>query len=208
MRKTNVPLLCIAGLLLGTGCPRIDDRPQGSGPYVDKDTQVLPGCGIDSRDVRVAADKMARSILNCPGVIQAGRTPGIVCDDKYFTNESTQTFDRGLFTDHLRTSLQQASQGQFIVLGRQYDNMVESERQEERAGDVRPGAVVPPSRRLGWDYRLGGAIRSIVKIVPQTGRESGYFLITFELVERGTGRIVWSDRHEFKKVSEIGPIYR
>ena len=146
--------------------------------------------------------------MNAPHIVRAGGVPRIVLDEKYFRNESTQIIDKALFTDYLRVDLQQASNGKFEVLGRNYDDMVEDERSSEASGQVTSGAVVEESKRLGWDYRLGGAIRSISKVVPGTGGRSSYFLITFELVERGTGRIVWSDRYEFKKVAGTSVIYR
>jgi len=151
---------------------------------------------------------MARSIMNSPHVLKSGGVPRIVLDEKYFRNETSQVIDKGLFTDYMRVDLQRSSNGRFVVLGRHYDEMVESERREEAAGDVTGGAVTTASKRLGWDYRLGGAARSITKVVPRTGARSAYYLITFELVERGSGTIIWSDRYEFKKVSGTAVIYR
>lgn len=194
--------------MLLAGCTRIDNRPAGSSKFVDLGSQPLPGCGIDSKEMRAAADRMARSMMNSPHVLKSGGVPRIVLDEKYFKNESTQIIDKGLFTDYLRVDLQKASRGQFEVLGRNYDDMVEAERQAEAAGDVTGGAIVKASKRLGWDYRIGGAIRSITKVVPRIGGRSAYFLITFELVERGSGRILWSDRYEFKKVTGTAAIYR
>ena len=209
MRTIRCSAVVLAlGFLATSGCTRIDNRPGGSATYVDPPCQPLPGCGIDSKEMRAAADRMARSIMNAPHIVRAGGVPRIVLDEKYFRNESTQIIDKALFTDYLRVDLQQASNGKFEVLGRNYDDMVEDERSSEASGQVTSGAVVEESKRLGWDYRLGGAIRSISKVVPGTGGRSSYFLITFELVERGTGRIVWSDRYEFKKVAGTSVIYR
>lgn len=209
MRRSSIDVVSMAAaLLLTTACVRINNRPLGDPKYVDPPSQPLPGWGIDSKEMRAAADRMARSIMNEPKVVRQEGTPRIVLDEKYFRNESTQIIDKGLFTDYLRVALQQAASGHFDVLGRNYDDMVESERQSEDAGDVTSGAVVESSKRLGWDYRLGGAIRSISKVVPGSGGRSSYFLITFELVERGSGLVVWSDRYEFKKVANTSVIYR
>jgi len=197
-----------AGLLLTTACTRIDNRPEGKPVFVRPGSQPLPGCGIDSKEMRAAADRMARSIMSAPQVVQAGGTPRIVLDEKYFRNESTEIIDKALFTDYLRVNLQRAAGRRFEVLGRNYNDMVDSERNSENAGEVTTGAVAKPSKKLGWDYRLGGAIRSITKVVPGSGARSSYFLITFELVERGSGRIVWSDLYEFKKVASTSVIYR
>lgn len=209
MRLSSISILLLAlPLSLGSGCTRIPDTPGGSRTFVDSPSQPLPGCGIDSKEMRAAADRMARSIMNTPQVARAGGNPRIVLDERYFLNESTQIIDKALFTDYLRVDLQKVSNGRFEVLGRNYDDMVEEERTSEKTGEVTGGAVVGPSQRLGWDYRLGGAIRSISKVVTGSGARSTYFLITFELLERGSGRIVWSDRYEFKKIASTSVIYR
>jgi PBP1b-binding outer membrane lipoprotein LpoB len=210
MKKMHVLVgVVCAGLALSAGCGlRIGPGPTGGDPYVGTDTQPLPGCGIDSKDLRAASDRMARSIMNSPHVLRSGGVPRIVLDEKYFRNGSSQVIDKAMFTDYLRVDLQQSSNGRFVVLGRNYDDMIESERREEAAGDVTGGAVTTASKRLGWDYRLGGAIRSLTKVVPRSGARSVYFLITFELLERGSGTTIWSDRYEFKKVSDTAVIYR
>lgn len=201
--------LVVTGAFLSTGCERIDNRPAGDPTVVDPASQPLPGCGIDSKEMRAAADRMARSIMSTPDVVRTTGVPRIVLDERYFRNESTQIIDKALFTDYLRVDLQRAANGRFVVLGRNYDDMVEAERKSETAGEVTTGAVAKTSgKRLGWDYRLGGAIRSITKVVPGSAARSSYFLITFELVERGSGRIVWSDRYEFKKIAITPVIYR
>lgn len=201
--------VAIAGMLLTPGCLQIDNKTTGNKTYIDVESQPLPGCGIDSKEMRAAADRMARSIVNVPRIAASRTPPRLVLDEKYFRNESTYVVDKALFTDYLRVDLQKASNERFIVLGRNYDDMVEEERSDAEYGMVTEGAVVKKaSKRLGWDYRLGGAIRSITKVIPSTGERSGYFLITFELIERGTGRVIWSDRHEFKKVSSRSAIYR
>lgn len=208
-RREAVAVIVLMVPLVGAGCSRIDNSPEGSPTYVDPASQPLPGSGIDSKEMRAAADRMARSIMNTPKIVASHSIPRIVLDERYFRNDSSQIVDKGLFSDHLRVSLQQVSDGRFEVLGRSYDDMVEDEREAEIAGEVTGGAVVAESPRLGWDYRLGGAIRSIAKIDADNGQRSTYFLITFELVERGTGRIAWSDRYEFKKwEGGLGTSYR
>jgi penicillin-binding protein activator len=204
-------LVIIALLMAGgviSGCRRIDNTGVGDFGPIEPAAQPLPGCGIDSKELRAAADKMARSIMGTHQIVGEGVGPRIVVDSAYFTNDSAQPIDKAMFTDYLRVDLQRSSQGRFEILGRHYTDMVEDERAAEREGAVTGGAVVSPSTRLGWDYRLGGAIRSLWKVVPATGQESAYFMITFELIERGSSRVVWSDRYEFKKVANVSVIYR
>ena len=201
-------VLAVLALCL-TGCLEVKNSTVGSPIHVSPSSQPLPGCGIDSKELRVAADKMARLIINSDIVNNTGGKPRIVIDSEYFSNDSSYVIDRALFTDYLRVELQRASNGKFEILGRNYSKMVEQERDAQAKGNVTTGAVVEDiPKRLGWDYRLGGSIRSLSKVVSNTGQASSYFLITFELIERGSGRIVLSDNYEFKKVSSISSIYR
>lgn len=195
-------------MVLLSGCVRISNRSEGNRTYVAPPSQPLPGCGIDSKELRGAADKMARSIFTSPQIVNSGSVPRIVIDSQYFINDSSQVIDKAMFTDYLRVDLQRASDGRFEILGRKYSDMVEEERDAEQAGEVTAGAIENDSKMLGWDYRLGGAIRSISKVVPKTGHSSSYYLITFELIERGSSRVIWSDRYEFKKISNTQSIYR
>lgn len=195
-------------VILISGCVRISNRSEGNPIYVDPPSQPLPGCGIDSKELRGAADKMARSIFTSPEIIKPGTTPRIVVDSKYFRNDSSQIIDKAMFTDYLRVEIQRAAENRFEIVGRNYSDMVEEERTAEKEGKVTAGVVNDTSKMLGWDYRLGGAIRSISKVVPRTGQASSYYLITFELIERGSGKVVWSDRYEFKKISNTQSIYR
>lgn len=205
--KTICISFAIVMVFMG-GCVRISNKSEGSSTYVDLASQPLPGCGIDSKELRGAADKMARSIFTNPQIVNSGSMPRIVIDSKYFTNDSSQIIDKALFTDYLRVELQRACEDRFEILGRNYSSMVEDERAAEEAGQVTAGIIDNTSKMLGWDYRLGGAIRSISKVVARTGQRSSYYLITFELIERGSSRVVWSDRYEFKKMSNTQSIYR
>ncbi|MCK5226134.1 MAG: penicillin-binding protein activator LpoB [Planctomycetes bacterium] len=195
-------------VVLISGCVHISNKSVGSSVYVDPPSQPLPGCGIDSKELRGAADKMARSIFTSPQIIKSGTTPRIVIDSKYFRNDSSQIIDKAMFTDYLRVELQRAAEDRFEIVGRNYFRMVEEERAAEKEGKVTAGIFNNTSKMLGWDYRMGGAIRSISKVVPRTGQRSSYYLITFELIERGSGKVVWSDRYEFKKISNTQSIYR
>ena len=195
-------------VVLISGCVHISNKSVGSSVYVDPPSQPLPGCGIDSKELRGAADKMARSIFTSPQIIKSGTAPRIVIDSKYFRNDSSQIIDKAMFTDYLRVELQRAAENRFEIVGRNYSRMVEEERTAEKEGEVTAGTFNNTSKMLGWDYRLGGAIRSISKVVPRTGQSSSYYLITFELIERGSGKVVWSDRYEFKKISNTQSIYR
>jgi len=157
------------------------------------------GAGISSNDVISACDKMAREILASPEVM-AGRTepPRIVIDAKYFKHEATFIINKNLFTDRLRVQLHKATKGKLAILSWEQAGMVEEERALENEGIVEGTGPTPPAQR--WDFRLGGRIASLTRVNSRTGERTAYIQVTLELIERGTGRLVWTDMFEFKKV--------
>jgi hypothetical protein len=144
---------------------------------------------------------MAREILACEGVMKGrAEPPRIVIDAKYFKHEAAFILNKNLFTDRLRVQLHKACNDKLAILSWEQAGMVEEERALEKDGVVATtlNDPTPPAQR--WDFRLGGRIASLVKVNARTGERLVYVQITFELLERGSGRIVWTDMYEFKKV--------
>jgi len=77
-------------------------------------------------------------------------------------------------------------------------------------GDLHTSAVHQGATQQaqGWDFRLGGRIATLDKVTPGSGLMERYHQITFELVERGSGAIIWSNMYEFEKFDRMDTIYR
>ena len=168
----------------------------------------IQGVGIESQDIVSMTDKMMRDMLANPALAGRGTPPRVVLDSRYFRNESRSRLNVNLITDLLRTELTRAANGRMIFLGREYATMIENERALEKEGVVTDGTQGPTRQTLGWDYRMGGRISSLDSVDARTRLTSRYHQITFEMIERGTGVIVWNGTYQFKKTAQDDIRYR
>ncbi len=211
MNKTIIfalPVLLLAGCSTthttrvdrGGGRPTAYEDPSSPGRVV--------GTGIEAQDIVSATDQIMRDMLASATIVGRGGIPRVVIDAQYFRNESSQIINKNLLTDRLRTELMRAANGRMTFLAREAADMTEEERALEKDGVVTGGTQGQTKPALGYDYRLGGRIASLDAVDARTGRKSRYFQITFELVERGTGAIVWSGAYEFRKTAQDDILYR
>jgi PBP1b-binding outer membrane lipoprotein LpoB len=182
------------------GSPTVYNDPSTVGP--------VAGVGIESQDIISMVDRMMRDMLANPTL--AGKTPAprVVIDAMYFKNESSSIINKNVITDLLRTELNRAANGRMVFLGRHYADMTENEREAENAGVVTGGTQGATKEALGYDYRLGGRITSIDAVDSKTSFVTRYNQIIFEMVERGSGTIVWSGTYQFKKSAQDDIVYR
>jgi PBP1b-binding outer membrane lipoprotein LpoB len=164
--------------------------------------------GVESQDIEAMADEMVRDLLATPQLMNRAKPPLIVVDSEFFENRSSQRLDKNLVTDRLRVKLNRASGGRLVFLGRHQAEMVQQEAKLEQTGNVTAGSYGPTSKVLGWDYRLGGRIMNQDAVQTATAIKSSYFQITFELIERGTSIMIWTNQYVFKKTAQDDVVYR
>lgn len=203
-----IPLvLTLAGCT--TYAVRVDNTAGRPTRYEDPGSPgVISGVGIESQDIISVSDRMMRDILANPVIANSKNPPRVVMDSTYFRNESSSTVNKNLITDRLRTELNRAAAGRMVFLARHHSDLVEDERNLEKEGVVGGGLFGSTKDALGWDYRLGGRIASLDAVDPASGIKSRYHQITFELIERGSGTIVWSNTYEFRKTAQDDILYR
>ncbi len=188
---------------------RIDNKRGRSTHYGAPDTVGgASGIGLESQDIVSMTDRMVRDILSTEGIGSRSEPPRIVVDSEYFQNQSSSIVNKNLLTDRLRVGLVRAAEGRLIFLARHQAEMLEEERSLEEIGKVSGGTDWAPRRALGYDFRLGGRIASLDSIDPKKGLKTRYHQITFELVERGSGVIVWTNNYELKKSAIDDVVYR
>ncbi|MFH0965038.1 MAG: penicillin-binding protein activator LpoB [Planctomycetota bacterium] len=207
-------LLSLSPFVILSGCatyapPRI---PNAAGRPTVYENPASPGAvtgvGLESQDIVSATDRMVRDILATPVIAARQTPPRIVMDSSYFKNESSSVVNTNLLTDRFRTQLSRAAGPKMVFLARHYADMVEKERLLEQEGIVTEGTQGRTKQAYGYDYRLGGRIASLDAVDVRTGLKSRYHQITFELVERGSGVMVWSEMYEFKKAAWDSILYR
>lgn len=203
---------CIVLVSAILGCEsqvRVKDSRGGYTVMEDPKTRGgLSGVGVESQDIVGVTDKMARDILSNAAIVRHPTPPRIVIDSSNFKNASSTIINKDMFTDRLRVELSRAANGKIVFIARHLAEMTEKEWALEESGIVSEGTQGETKQALGYDYRLGGRIASIDMADPKTGALSRYHQITFELVERGSGVIVWSGIYEFKKTSQDDIVYR
>lgn len=207
----RIPVLALVALL-GAGCATTPPPDARGKPPVYEDvatsSQTLQGVGVESQDIVAMTDKMMRDMLATPELAGRSTPPRVIIDSEYFYNESSQRVNKNLITDRLRIELNRASRGKMTFIGRHFSNMVESERQLKRDGQVDVGTTGLTKAAAGGDFRLGGRIASLDTLDPKSGMQVRYQQITFEMIDLETGAIPWSGMYEFKKAAQDDLIYR
>lgn len=153
-------------------------------------------------------DKMVRDILSTPALLARTTPPRILIDSSYFKNESSSIVNKNLLTDRLRISLNRASKGRLIFIGRETMDMVNNERELKRSGSVDAGTIRQTQVTAGADFGLLGRISSLDAIDTSSQAKSRYTQISFELQDLENATIVWSNLYEFKKSAQDDVVYR
>ena len=203
----TVVVTLVAGCTLHTTRPK-DTRGRKSVNVDPGTVGPAPGLGIESQDIISMTYRMMRDMMANRTLAGRAKAPRVIMDSAYFTNRSTTRLDKNLIVDRLRVALNRASRGRMLFLARHHIDMVEKERELKREGVVDPGANPKTAAPLGGDYRLGGSIKSLDKVLNSTGVKSRYHQITFEMVDLETSVIVWGNTYEFKKAGKDDAIYR
>lgn len=199
-----------ATALLVSGCASTIENTKGQ-PTVYEDvstTGSVGGIGIESQDVVAMTDQMMRDMLANPMLTGRSLPPRIIIDNEYLKNESTSVINTNMLTDRLRIELNRAANGRMIFVGRHFSDMVQKERDLKRDGTVDGGTIRQTAAQAGADFRLGGRIASLDAIDRNTGTQSRYSQITFEMVDLELGTIVWSGLYEMRKAARDNVVYR
>lgn len=208
IKRNTVPLFLLS--LLAAGCTTINNSPAKSSSYdsPDRPSEMVQGTGIESQDIVAMTDKMARDMLGNAALTGRERPPRVIVDSQFFINEGTNRINKNMITDRLRVELNRAASGRMMFITREFATMVDTERAEKRDGTVDGGTLAPTRARAGADFRLTGRIATLNAVDRNSGANSQYNQITFEMVDLEYGAIVWSGIYEFKKSSQDDVIYR
>ena len=164
----------------------------------------VAGTGIESQDLVMVTDKMARSILAIPQIANAQGTPRIVLDP--VVNESRFPINKDIFLTRIEGQLSTKAMGKVSFLARDRMAALERERELKRSGQVTASADPVPVEFKGADFFLTGKLQSLTT---RTGAgTSDYVLYTFELIDARTSEKIWMDQAEIKKQGLEDAAYR
>jgi PBP1b-binding outer membrane lipoprotein LpoB len=203
--RLSIAVLAIAALASGCASSGVKNP---SGVAV---TQMRPdergfvaGTGIESQDLVMVTDKMARSILGIPQVTNAQGVPRIVLDP--VMNNTRFPINKDIFLDRIRVQLNSKSQGKVIFLARERMAALEHERQLKQSGQVTSSSDPNVVEFKGADFFLTGKLDGMTT---RTGAgTSDYVLYSFQLIDARTSDIIWEDSAEIKKQGLEDAAYR
>jgi PBP1b-binding outer membrane lipoprotein LpoB len=179
-----------------SGVPVTEMRPDERG--------FVAGTGVESQDLVVVTDKMARSILGIPQIARAATKPVIVIDP--VVNDTRFPINKDLFTDRIRIELNKHAIDRVTFLARDRMKALERERALKQSGQVTASSDPNVVEFKGADYFLTGKLGGLTT---RTSQGTGdYILYSFQLINARTSEIVWEDSHEIKKQGLEDAAYR
>jgi penicillin-binding protein activator len=178
------------------GVPVTELRPDERG--------FVAGTGVESQDLVVVTDKMARSILGIPQIANAQGTPCIVLDP--VKNETRFPINKDIFLTRIRVQLNSKAAGKVSFLARDRMEALERERNLKQSGQVTANADPNVVEFKGADYFLTGTLQGMS--TRTSAGTSDYILYAFQLIDARTSAIVWEDSAEIKKQGLEDAAYR
>lgn len=164
----------------------------------------VAGTGVESQNLVVVTDKMARSILSIPEIVTAQGAPRIVIEP--VVNETRFAINKDIFLTRIRTQLASKAAGKVRFLDRESMRTLERERELKLQGAVTASADPNVVEFRGADYFLTGKLQGLSTRTTQG--QSDYILYSFRLTDARTSEIVWEDSAEIKKQGLEDAAYR
>ncbi|HEV2391537.1 MAG TPA: CsgG/HfaB family protein [Verrucomicrobiae bacterium] len=204
-RQNPLAALALAGLLTGcastgvknpSGVPVTQMRPDEQG--------FVAGTGVESQDLVAVTDKMSRSILSTPQIMNAQGTPRVILDP--VENATRFPINKDIFLDRIRAELNSRARGKVIFLARERMAALERERQLKLSGQVTASADPRVVEFKGADFILTGKLSGLT--TRTSAGTSDYILYTFQLIDARTTDIIWEDSSEIKKQGLEDAAYR
>lgn len=203
--RHSIFALALAGIVTGcassgvknpSGVPVTEMRPDERG--------FVAGTGIESQDLVMVTDQMARSILHIPQIANAQGTPRIVLDP--VKNETRFPINKDIFLTRIRVQLNSKAQGKVLFLARDRMQALEKERAMKQSGQVTSSSDPNVVEFRGADFFLTGVLQGIP--TRTSAGTSDYILYAFQLIDARTSDIVWEDSAEIKKQGLEDAAYR
>ena len=207
--RTNITLLCCSTALVAlfAGCASQGVKNPSGVPvtHMTADEQgFVAGTGMESQDLVMVTDKMARSILSIPQIANAPTPPTIVLDP--VENQTRFPINKEIFLTRIRAELNSKARGKLLFLARSQMEALEKERNRKREGQVTASSDPTVQEFKGADYFLTGSLQGMS--TRTKAGTSDYILYAFQLIDARTSVMVWEDKAEVKKQGLEDAAYR
>ncbi len=207
LTKLTLPACGAMLWMLASGCASSGVKnPAGvSVTHMTADEQgFVAGTGIESQDLVMVTDKMARSILGIPQIANAPTPPTIVLEP--VDNQTRFPINKEIFLTRIRAELNSKARGKVLFLARNQMEALEKERNRKREGQVTSSSDATVQEFKGADYFLTGSLQGLS--TRTKAGTSDYILYDFHLIDARTSGIVWEDSAEMKKQGLEDAAYR
>ena len=208
LSRISLPICTAALAALVAGCASSSGVKNPSGvpvTHMNADEQgFVAGTGMESQDLVMVADKMARSILSIPQIANAATPPTIVLNP--VDNQTRFPINKEIFLTSIRKNLNSKARGKVMFLARSQMAALEQERNMKREGSVTASADPNIQEFKGADYFLTGTLQGLS--TRTKAGTSDYILYAFHLIDVRTSAIIWEDSAEMKKQGLEDAAYR
>jgi penicillin-binding protein activator len=205
--KLTIPICAAAIAALVAGCASKGVQNPTGVPvtHMKADEQgFVTGTGMESQDLVMVADKMARSILGIPQIANATTPPTVVLEP--VDNQTRFPINKEIFLTRIRAQLNSKAQGKVMFLARNRMQALEQERNRKREGQVTASSDPRVQEFKGADYLLTGTLQGLS--TRTKAGTSDYILYAFHLIDARTSVMVWEDMAEMKKQGLEDAAYR
>jgi penicillin-binding protein activator len=207
LTKLTLPVCAAAMAALVVGCASSGVKNPTGVPvtHMNADEQgFVTGTGMESQDLVMVADKMARSILGIPQIANAATPPTVVLEP--VDNQTRFPINKDIFLTRIRAQLNSKVRGKVMFLARNQMEALEKERNRKREGQVTASSDPTVQEFKGADYLLTGTLQGLS--TRTKAGTSDYILYAFHLIDARTSVMVWEDMAEVKKQGLEDAAYR
>ena len=207
MKRNIICCLSLGAAVLISGCASQGVRnPSGVGVTEMRADErgFVAGTGIESQDIVVVADKMARELLSTPEVANFKGVPRIVLLP--VKNETRFPINKDIFLERIMTLLNEKSTGRVRFLARDRITELEKERELKQQGLVSSNTDPHVNQFKGADFMLTGTLMGTT--TRTSAGVSDYVLYSFKLIDPNTSDILCQKSHEIKKQGLEDAAYR
>jgi PBP1b-binding outer membrane lipoprotein LpoB len=203
---THTVLMALAMAGLVAGCSSGVKDPSGAAVREMRPDERgrVAGLGVESQDMVMVTEKMARGILSVPQIAQSTTIPYVVLDP--VKNETRFPINKDIFLSRIRVLLNSKAAGKVNFLARERMEALKAEQALKRTGQVTASSDPNVVEFRGADYFLTGTLQGMTT---RTGNgTSDYVMYSFQLIDARTSVIVWEDFAEIKKEGLEDAAYR
>src|SRR5437763_11400332 len=143
----------VAAAIILSGCASSGVRNPSGVPVTEMKADergFVAGTGVESQDLVVVTDKMARNILNVRQIANAQGVPRIVLDP--VKNETRFPINKDIFLTRIRSQLNEKSNHKVLFLARDRMATLEKERDLKQSGQVTASSDPRVVEFKGADY--------------------------------------------------------